>query len=111
MAEVQTDEPFETLLDYIKRNRGFDFSGYKRPTLRRRVERRMQALGVTTYEDYRERLEVQPDEFAELFDTILINVTSFFRDEQPWEYLAQEIIPELVGGKAETETIRVWSTG
>jgi two-component system CheB/CheR fusion protein len=108
MSEAQ---PLDLLLDHLKRSRGFDFTGYKRTSLARRVHKRMSEVGVSDYLDYRDRLEANTDEFTSLFNTILINVTSFFRDEQPWEYLAQEIIPQLVTGKAETEAIRVWSTG
>jgi two-component system CheB/CheR fusion protein len=105
------DPPFEELLDYLRRNRGFDFTGYKRSTVMRRVGRRLQDLHLATYPDYVDYLEVHPEEFVQLFNTILINVTSFFRDEAAWEYLAAEIIPKLVAGKSRQEPIRVWSAG
>ncbi|NUT56115.1 MAG: chemotaxis protein CheR, partial [Thermoleophilia bacterium] len=111
MSQVQSTEDFEALLDYIKLNRGFDFSGYKRTSLVRRIAKRMQVVGVDEYNAYRDRLELHPEEFVDLFDTILINVTSFFRDPATWEYVAREVIPRLVLEKAETEPIRVWSTG
>ena len=79
----QEREQFEILLEFVKQARGFDFGAYKRPTLIRRVTRRMQALDVATFADYRDLLEGQPDEFDRLFNTILINVTSFFRDPPP----------------------------
>src|SRR5262245_21286690 len=101
MATTSTDDRFEALLDYIKHNRGFDFTGYKRPTLRRRIDRRLQEVGSTSYDDYRDRLELQADEFAELFDTILINVTSFFRDEPTWAYIAEEIVPAVIENAAD----------
>ena len=102
---------FEALLEYLKRSRGFDFSGYKRSSLRRRVDKQMQAVGAAEYADYVDYLEVHPDEFDQLFDTILINVTAFFRDSPSWEYLAQEIIPPLIAAKSSGEPIRVWSAG
>jgi len=105
------DESFEALLDHIRGSRGFDFSGYKRPTLKRRIERRMQVVGSRTYDDYRGQLDGRQDEFAALFDTILINVTSFFRDAPAWDYVAREIIPALVDSRAPDRPIRVWSTG
>src|SRR5215210_4285491 len=110
-STVGVDQDFEALLDYIKRERGFDFTGYKRPSLTRRFERRMQTVGVETYAQYLDLLEAQPQEFAELFDTVLINVTSFFRDPETWEYIAEEILPEVVRSKGSSDPIRVWSTG
>jgi two-component system CheB/CheR fusion protein len=71
----------------------------------------METVGVEGYDAYRDYLAMHADEFAELFDTVLINVTSFFRDPQTWEYLAGEIVPRIVLDKAVVEPIRVWSTG
>lgn len=106
-----TNSEFEALLNYIKRNRGFDFTGYKRSTLMRRVQKRMQAVGIETISGYMDYLEVDPQEFIQLFNTILINVTSFFRDQSPWDYLQNEVIPLLVARKEPHEPIRVWSAG
>jgi two-component system, chemotaxis family, CheB/CheR fusion protein len=108
---TQTQTEFEDLLLFVKENRGFDFTGYKRPSLTRRFERRMQAVGVTDYAAYRERLEEDPDEFADLFNTILINVTAFFRDPPAWDYLGTEIVPRVVEARAEHTDIRVWTPG
>jgi two-component system CheB/CheR fusion protein len=70
----------------------------------------MEQAGVETFDDYHDFLEVHPGEFAALFDTILINVTSFFRDEDAWAYLAEVALPQLfeVVGDA---PVRVWSAG
>ncbi|MBD1921363.1 PAS domain S-box protein [Microcoleus sp. FACHB-831] len=100
---------FETLLDYLKRSRGFDFTGYKRSTLMRRVNKRMQTVEIDTYSSYVDYLEVHPDEYIHLFNTLLINVTSFFRDRSTWDYLKEEIIPLIVARKQLHEPIRVWS--
>ncbi|MBI5118347.1 PAS domain S-box protein [Candidatus Poribacteria bacterium] len=105
------DPKFEALLEFIKRERGFDFTGYKRTSLMRRVNKRMQTVNKQDYGDYMDYLEVHPDEFAHLFNTILINVTSFFRDAPAWEYIAHEVVPQIIEGKPEGEPIRVWSVG
>ncbi len=105
------DHAFEALLDYLKRNRGFDFTGYKRATLMRRVGKRMQEVGIDDYVAYQDHLEVHPDEFAFLFNTILINVTAFFRDQPAWTYLASTIVPAILESKQSGEQIRVWSAG
>jgi two-component system, chemotaxis family, CheB/CheR fusion protein len=101
----------EVLLDYLRRSRGFDFTGYKRTSLGRRIERRMQTVGADSYLGYLDHLEVDPEEFTHLFNTILINVTSFFRDPPAWEYLSAEILPKLAADKRDDEPIRVWSAG
>ncbi len=100
---------FENILNYIKRNRGFDFTGYKRSTLMRRVFKRMQIVGIENISEYIDYLEVESQEFVYLFNTILINVTSFFRDHASWDYLAEQIIPQIVARKQIDEPIRIWS--
>jgi two-component system CheB/CheR fusion protein len=101
---------FEGLLDFIKQSRGFDFTGYKRPTLQRRIEKRIGSVGSDGYATYREFLAGNPDEFGELFNTILINVTGFFRDPLAWEYVRDEILPRIAEARG-GEPIRIWSTG
>ena len=105
------DRSFEALLAYLRTHRGFDFTGYKRNSLMRRTQRRMQIVGIETFDEYRDYLEVHPDEFAFLFNTILINVTSFFRDEAAWQYLASEVLSRIVEDRAPDEPIRAWSGG
>jgi two-component system, chemotaxis family, CheB/CheR fusion protein len=105
------DPAFEQLLDYLKQNRGFDFSGYKRSSLMRRFQRRMQVRNLESFNDYLDYLEVHPEEFKHLFNSILINVTSFFRDTSAWDYLGQEVIPRIISGKLNDDAIRVWSAG
>ena len=105
-----TDEDFEALLRHIKEQRAFDFTGYKRASLARRVQRRMETVGATGYEAYLDRLMVNPDEFTQLFNTILINVTAFFRDTDAWDYLRTELLPELLH-RREGQPIRVWCAG
>src|SRR5207302_1353413 len=52
-----------------------------------------------------------PEEFAHLFNGILIHVTSFFRDQPVWDYLRSEIVPRIVAAKRANEQIRIWSAG
>src|SRR4051812_28434988 len=101
----------DALLEHLKQSRGFDFSGYKRPSLERRIRKRLAELGIDSYGDYQDHLEVNPNEFTELFDTILINVTSFFRDAAAWEYLGSDIVPKLIETVPDGAPIRVWSAG
>jgi len=110
MTEPELDPQFEALLRYLKEGRGFDFTGYKRTSLMRRVSRRMEDVEVPGFDEYLDFLQVHPEEFTPLFNTILINVTSFFRDPEAWDQLTTQIVPELLLRK-EAEPIRVWSAG
>jgi two-component system, chemotaxis family, CheB/CheR fusion protein len=111
MAEPTTDQDLEVLLDYLRRNRGFDFTGYKRTSLHRRIDKRIQDVGVDGYLGYLDHLEVDPEEFTQLFNTILLNVTSFFRDPPAWDYLAAEVLPRILADKGEDGPVRIWSAG
>jgi two-component system CheB/CheR fusion protein len=101
----------EKLLVFIRDTRGFDFTGYKRSTLARRIRKRMADARITDYADYQDRLEADAEEFRALFNTILINVTGFTRDAEAWGYLQREVLPELIVARPATEDIRVWSAG
>jgi two-component system, chemotaxis family, CheB/CheR fusion protein len=101
----------ETLLEFVKRTRGFDFTGYKRSTIERRIAKRMGELGLKSYEEYVDHLELDPDEFSVLFNTILINVTGFFRDAPTWEHLASDIVPQLVASRPPDAPLRAWCAG
>lgn len=107
----QAEEAFEALLRYMRDSRGFDFTGYKRTSLMRRVRHRMNQAGFESYEQYLDHLQASPDEFNALFNTILINVTAFFRDPAAWEYLREEVIPSLLAERGPNDPIRVWSAG
>jgi two-component system, chemotaxis family, CheB/CheR fusion protein len=109
--EAKTDESFEALLRYMRDSRGFDFTGYKRTTLMRRVRHRMAHAGYETFEEYLDVLQASSEEFSALFNTILINVTAFFRDPDAWEYIADDVIPRLLAERGPDAPIRVWSAG
>jgi len=106
----EVDSGLEELLIFIRDARGFDFTGYKRSSLARRIRKRMHEAGIADYLDYRDRLESSAEEFGHLFNTILINVTSFFRDSETWTYLQREVMPDLIADVANHD-IRVWSAG
>jgi two-component system CheB/CheR fusion protein len=106
-----SDPEFETLLEFLRDNRGFDFTGYKRSTLVRRVEKRMAEVEVDGFGAYQGFLEAHPGEFTALFNTILINVTGFWRDADAWSALMRDHIPDMVGDVDSDAPIRVWSAG
>jgi two-component system, chemotaxis family, CheB/CheR fusion protein len=100
----------EHLLTHLRDTRGFDFTAYKRSTLVRRIGKRMAEVGVDSYTAYRDHLEVYPEEFAHLFNAILINVTSFFRDAEAFDHLRTIVIPKVIENSHGGD-IRVWSAG
>ena len=106
-----TDQEFDELLLMLKETRGFDFTGYKRTTLMRRVRRRMDARELSSLSEYRDFLELEPDEFSRLFDSLLINVTGFFRDRPAWDALREHVLPELLSAKSARQPLRAWSAG
>ena len=108
-AEGRDDHELEALLVFLHRDRGFDFSGHKRPGLIRRVRRRMSVVGIDSLPEYLAYLQQSPDELTQLFDLLLINVTAFFRDPPAWHALAARL-PSIVDLRADTP-IRVWSAG
>src|SRR5882724_11280954 len=89
------DPDFEELIRYVQESRGMDFRGYKRTSLRRRIALRMSEVGADSFAAYQSFLEVHPQEFAALLNTVLINVTSFFRDKEAWDAVRSEIVPRL----------------
>jgi two-component system CheB/CheR fusion protein len=108
--ETRDARDFDALLDYLRRTRGFDFSAYKRASLMRRVQKRMQSVNCDRFVDYTDYLEVHPEEFGHLFNVILINVTAFFRDDASWEFLRDVVVPQVLEGR-DGQSIRVWSAG
>jgi two-component system, chemotaxis family, CheB/CheR fusion protein len=111
MTQFPDNHDMDQLLEHLHQKRGFDFSGYKRTTLNRRIHKRMQDVSIDNVVDYTDYLEVHPEEFTELFNTVLINVTDFFRDSQAWDYLKNEIIPKIIDTTRQGAPIRVWSAG
>jgi two-component system CheB/CheR fusion protein len=111
MTNNNEERVFEELLEFLKRSRGFDFTGYKRSSLMRRIRKQMHSREIDSFEAYLDYLQVHQEEFLPLFNTILINVTGFFRDINVWRYLQNQILPRLLNNKSRRSPIRVWSAG
>jgi two-component system CheB/CheR fusion protein len=99
------------ILSLVRLRTGHDFSSYKRPTLLRRIDRRLQVHELSDMESYFRLLKVNPDEVTSLLRDLLITVTNFFRDQDSFIYLQQTIIPRLFEGKGLHDWVRVWSCG
>lgn len=97
-AEVET---LQRILAQVHARTGHDFTQYKRSTIIRRVEQRMQLNGFITLEAYLAYLRGNAMEAQAMFNDILIGVTNFFRDRDSWEALQKKVIPELFKTKAE----------
>lgn len=87
-----------------------DFNGYKKPTVLRRIQRRMGLNRITRIGEYAKLLRQTPAEVTALADDLLIHVTGFFRDAQAWESLRQRIIVPLIASRHNDETVRCWVT-
>lgn len=111
MTLHQANPEFEALLSYLKHSQGCDLTGYKRASLMRRFEHRMKSLDIDSYHTYLKYLQDHPKEHLELLSNVLINVTSFFRDGDAWQYLETDILPKIIASKQPNERIRVWSAG
>ncbi|KAA9008148.1 chemotaxis protein CheB [Histidinibacterium aquaticum] len=97
------------LLQILRAKTRVDFSDYKVNTVKRRILRRMTALGIEEYEDYVDHCRRQEEEVDILFRDLLISVTRFFRDPEQFEHLAREI--ERLVERAGDRIIRVWVAG
>jgi len=113
MANGEDLEPdLRELIRHIQESRGVDFRGYKKSSLRRRLAHRMEAVGVEGFAAYHAFLEAHPQEFSEFLNTVLINVTAFFRDPEAWDVLREEVVPRIVDQHGGAERpIRIWSVG
>jgi len=99
------------ICEILRTQLGHDFSQYKDKTFLRRVQRRMQVLGVTALSGYVARLEADRDEVVLLFRDLLIGVTSFFRDADAFAAVKRAVLPRLFKGKHAQDNVRVWVPG
>jgi two-component system, chemotaxis family, CheB/CheR fusion protein len=95
----------------IKGHTPLDFSDYKRPTIIRRITRRMLAREVETMAEYVEILKNDPSEIELLSQDFLISVTGFFRDSEAFDIIAKKVIPEMVEHKLLVDVLKIWVIG
>ncbi len=87
-----------------------DFSGYRKPTLLRRIQRRMSLSESETLSDYGGYLRENSAEVTALANDLMINVTGFFRDPEAWEALRTAVIAPLIAARKDNQPIRAWVT-
>jgi len=102
---------FETVCQLLRAGTGHDFSLYKKPTVYRRVERRMAIHQFDRIGDYVHYLRENHQEVELLFKELLIGVTSFFRDPATWDYLQARVLPQLLANYAGGGVLRAWVAG
>ncbi|BDV40440.1 protein-glutamate methylesterase [Methylocystis bryophila] len=116
-ADVKKSHPlaasgeFSEIIALLRDKTGHDFSVYKEGTLQRRLEHRMNAVRIETPASYLKLLREKPAEIELLRKDLLIGVTQFFRGRLAFEYLSNEIIPELVNQQKDQRAIRIWCPG
>ncbi len=116
VSHLQQDNAHDGLpaiIELLRASTAHDFTLYKEGTLRRRIERRI-AMGAGAVNDlagYLASLKTDPAELELLAKDLLINVTSFFRDQHVFDYLAKTTVPELVRGHGADQPLRVWIAG
>ena len=113
--DIMTDEKSKSSLQKIiillRTQTGHDLSLYKKHTLYRRIERRMNVHQIDKITNYVRYLQDNPSELEILFKEILIGVTNFFRDEKMWDKLRDRVLPDLFKELPNGHVLRVWITG
>ena len=98
-----------TIFQLLRRSTGLDFTHYRRSTILRRIQRRMVVHKIDDTDQYVRFLQVNPQEIKSLYQDMLINVTSFFRNPGLFEALQAEVFPEILKGSSADRTIRIWT--
>ena len=99
---------FAEICALLRERIGHDFSQYKKPTLQRRIHRRMQAQGIATVDDLIQVLRREPRQVDRLFHDMLVGVTQFFRDPAAFEVVQDTVLPAILAGKGTADPVRIW---
>jgi len=105
---AQTQEGVAKLIVLMRTAFGNDLSYYKPTTIDRRVERRMALHRIEKLPEYIKFVQTNTDELRLLYKDMLISVTSFFRDQEPFEALKSRVFPRLLENKDVGAHIRIW---
>jgi two-component system, chemotaxis family, CheB/CheR fusion protein len=109
LPEIKTDS-LHQVFALLSRRTGTDFGQYKPTTILRRLEKRLDALRIESLDQYLQYIEGHPDEVETLFKTILIGVTSFFRDTEAFQEL-EKFLAKIISSKVMGDTVRIWAPG
>lgn len=95
------------ILEAIKDASGYDFRDYKKPTIQRRLAKRMNELHMKSMHNYLAFLNSNPEEVKIICQDFLIRVTKFFRDRDAFEQMKISVLPHVIK-KNENEPVKVW---
>jgi two-component system CheB/CheR fusion protein len=109
--DVQADNSLTVIIELLRSRSSHDFAGYRKATVVRRIQRRMDLAGIEEVDDYIKTLRRDGTELELLAKDLLIHVTRFFRDPAADEALAKAVIPEMVLRHAPDQPIRIWVPG
>ena len=110
MAE-RAETALADIMTFLRLQTRHDFKHYKRATVLRRIERRLQVNALPDLAAYSTFLNGHPEETGALLQDLLISVTNFFRDREAFDALERDILPALFAGRRSDETVRVWVAG
>lgn len=99
------------IVGLIKGNLPLDFTDYKRPTILRRIKRRMGQHNISRVSKYYEFLKDNPVEIEALANDFLISVTSFFRDPEAFKIIEKTVIPDIIDHKENGDILKIWVAG
>lgn len=105
------EEDFQALRALVKSLTGIHLSEQKRELVYGRLTRRLRALQLRTFAEYREQLNGNVQELAELCNAITTNLTSFFREPHHFQYLREHVLAPLVADPRGRRRLRIWSAG
>ncbi|MFV8326457.1 CheR family methyltransferase [Flavobacterium sp. ZS1P14] len=105
---VNNNYDINTIFELLLKETGVDFSHYKMPTIKRRISHKMQQHGIKTIQEYVQLLLKKNNEIEILYTDLLINVTSFFRETETFQFLKTTLLPKLIKSKTAEETLRIW---
>jgi two-component system CheB/CheR fusion protein len=96
------------ILQSLHKSINVDFSSYKMSTVKRRIIRRMLIYKLVTLKEYSKLLIEKDNEIDLLYQDLLINVTSFFREADTYNYLKSTLLPKLLKNKKHGQPLRIW---
>ena len=106
---LQPGNGLTTVFQLLRRATGLDFGHYRQTTILRRIHRRMVVHKIDKLEDYVRFLQTNPAEIKALYQDMLINVTSFFRNPSVFQAMKSEVFPQIMKSRSSDRTIRIWT--
>ena len=98
----------DSIFQQLRRQTGVDFTHYRKTTILRRIRRRMVVHKLEKLQDYVRYLNTNQGEISALYQDMLINVTSFFRNPEVFDALKSTVFPVLCKSRAPEATLRIW---